>query len=378
MGKKALLLLGVFLVLTLLLPTIGCASPAPAPAVKPVPAPTSTPAKQIKLRFQTADPGTSVVGDGIRWWASEVEKRTNNAVKIEVIWGGVIASAMEFPNSMKSGTTDLGHAYFTYYPKLFTILGIGSSPVAFTTTYPVNPIADWQAVAKLRKEFTVIDDEFAKQNLKLVSELWGLEPMGAVTRKPVRSIDDFKGKKIRSGPTAGDQWKAVGAVPAFIPVTETFDSLDKGVVDGSQASMDHMMRFKFYEVAKYYTSGITLPVHSANGIVMNLDSWKALPADIQQVMLSVGDTSFLDMLSKMLYQSSIKGKEVLKKAGVEVIPFPPEDMEKWQKSPSLADSAEQWIKDQVKAGVPEATVRAIVKRYLEMEKELTAKYPEKW
>ncbi|MBI4304307.1 MAG: TRAP transporter substrate-binding protein DctP [Chloroflexi bacterium] len=127
-----------------------------------------------------------------------------------------------------------------------------------------------------------LQEEFAKQNLKPLFLLKG-GPRFIISKKPVRSIADLKGMKIRStGSYLPKLYSKLGMVPVTVSTAELYDALAKGLVDAVAFAPSNIYDFKLHEVAKnmsFMISGSADQVWS-----MNLDTWKSLPADIQKVM----------------------------------------------------------------------------------------------
>jgi TRAP-type C4-dicarboxylate transport system substrate-binding protein len=74
--------------------------------------------------------------------------------------------------------------------------------------------------------------EFTKHNVRVVSG-YGTGPYYVFSTKPIRTFNDFKGKKIiATGPTA-ELLKAAGAAPLGIVITESYESLQRGTADGA-------------------------------------------------------------------------------------------------------------------------------------------------
>jgi TRAP-type C4-dicarboxylate transport system substrate-binding protein len=86
---------------------------------------------------------------------------------------------------------------------------------------------------KLYEKFPSVQKEFNEiQPLVLYTS----SPNLLVSKKQVRTLEDFKGLKLRvlGGPPT-EMAKALGAVPTLIPMPDVYQSLDKGVVDGAAA-----------------------------------------------------------------------------------------------------------------------------------------------
>lgn len=127
----------------------------------------------------------------------------------------------------------------------------------------INGLVDWQ----LYQEFPAIQAEY--KGVKLLG-LFATEAYPLATNKPVRTLKDLKGLKLRAagGPPA-DMTKALGAVPVTIPMPDTYLALQKGVIDGYWYSHESVLGFRTYEVTKYVTDFPTCAV--AWWLIMNQD-----------------------------------------------------------------------------------------------------------
>ena len=112
-------------------------------------------------------------------------------------------------------------------------------------------------------------------------------PMKVEKAGPIRKLEDFKGKKLRTiaGPPH-DAKSALGATPLYIPAPDLYMSLETGVLDGANLPWEVVGKgWNLYEVTAYQTDvNVFYGVYS---ISINLDTWKRLPADIQKAIMSV-------------------------------------------------------------------------------------------
>lgn len=94
--------------------------------------------------------------------------------------------------------------------------------------------------------------------------------------KPIKSLEDLKGLKIRvSSRNVGDLLTAWGTSPVSMPITEVYNSMSTGVIDGVYTDASVLQSFKLNEVTQYVTKGM----HSALSpqfLSMNRDSWEGL------------------------------------------------------------------------------------------------------
>lgn len=128
----------------------------------------------------------------------------------------------------------------------------------------------------------IVEPKFSEAGVKYIGS-WAF-PRHLYTRDPVKSLDDLKGKKIR---TMEDEiimrsWSALGAIPTPMPFGELFTSLQTGVVDGAEGSATAYTSNRFFEVAPYF-SKIDYMLVSVS-LIMNKNSYDKLPDDLKLVV----------------------------------------------------------------------------------------------
>ena len=99
-------------------------------------------------------------------------------------------------------------------------------------------------------------------------------------------LNDLNGLKIRAlaGPTTASI-KALGAAPVTVTAPDLYSSLERGVLDGLVWAWAGVDSYKVYEILHYWTDQ---PIISGTtAMIMNLNKWNSLPADIQKAIMSV-------------------------------------------------------------------------------------------
>jgi TRAP-type C4-dicarboxylate transport system substrate-binding protein len=133
-----------------------------------------------------------------------------------------------------------------YHKKIFEIWGFAELPF-------IGP-ADWlpHSLACEELYYTVpeLKKEADKTGLKLITMV-GVHPTHFMSKKPIRKLEDFKGLRIRALGGMADFVNAAGAAAVPITAWETYEALQKGTVDASQAYMYGNIPYKFHEVTKY-------------------------------------------------------------------------------------------------------------------------------
>jgi TRAP-type C4-dicarboxylate transport system substrate-binding protein len=103
-----------------------------------------------------------------------------------------------------------------------------------------------------------------------------------ISKTPIRTLADFKGKKVRTIPAYNNLIKSLGAEPISLPSADLYQSLQKGIIDAAITGANDFVGLKLIEVAKYYTA-LNLGNTAHPQKVFNIDSWNKLPPDIQKI-----------------------------------------------------------------------------------------------
>ena len=148
------------------------------------------------------------------------------------------------------------------------------------------------------------------------------------SKRPIRTIEDLKGLKIRvpNNPVMINTFRAWGCEPTPLAWDETFNALQQKVVDGQENSYVVFASNKFEEVQKYMTE----LRYKLQIIVMVVnETWlKKQPADIQQAILEGGRLATKHN-REMIMAMEARLKPAMKKAGVEILDKP-EDENVWE------------------------------------------------
>jgi TRAP-type mannitol/chloroaromatic compound transport system substrate-binding protein len=250
----------------------GVALPAiAAPAVVHAQAP-------IKWRVQCFWSSSEVTYKAFEQLCAGIGKLTQGRLTIEPFSGGAVTGVFESLDAVSAGVLQAQSSwpgYWTGKEPALSILG----DLAFAYTDPMQ-MATWYYE---RGGLALLQEAYAKFNTHVVGVTWwGAESL--VSKKPLNTIADFKGVKIRSpqGLTA-DIFTKIGASPVILPGGEVYSALDKGVVDAADwATVSMNQRMGLFEPAKYsVTIFHSLPVQEFS---VNAAAWKQLPDDLKEIV----------------------------------------------------------------------------------------------
>lgn len=105
------------------------------------------------------------------------------------------------------------------------------------------------------------------------------------TKKPIRTLEDFKGLRLRfASPTVRDLVQGLGATPVGVPPTEMAEQLQKGTLDGVFIDYGGAgIAFKLGGIVKYSTELYSYV--TSFGVGMNEAFWAKLPPDLQKLVM---------------------------------------------------------------------------------------------
>jgi TRAP-type C4-dicarboxylate transport system substrate-binding protein len=290
------------------------------------------------------------------WLSNEISRRSGGKHKLQMLWGGTVVTVGEVPTAIENGVIDMGALVTPYFPDQFPI----NNALPFFWPQPKSQKQLGDLMLSWHEKYKAFGDELDKYNLKLVS-VRPLASYGIICTTPVRTLADFKGKRIRSyGIALPAMLEALGAVPVSMADVDAYEALSNGVLDCSPADPGIARGFKYEEKAKYF---IDVPMGASWGhiIVINKDKYAALPDDLKKIIDDMKH-DYLDEYLKVYDQAVNEVREGWKKNGnVEIIPFPAEEfLNATLKNPRVQAVRDSWIPRAVKAGLPEDQARQVV------------------
>lgn len=301
-------------------------------------------AKTIELSFSTGLPPFHVaVKDICVPWAKMVEERAKGKVKVDVHSGGSLCNAKQTLACIENGLVDIGYGPCVFNSDRFPLSTVLDLPLLGFSTAEEMAKAFWE----LYKKIPEIRAEYSDFHV-----LWlGARPLYQIQtiKKPVRTLEDLKGMKIRtSGGTSAMVPPKLGAVAVVLNVTDTYLSMERGIVDGSMFPWEGNKSFKLYEIVKYHT--VVNLIGGGNYTLMNKDLWNSLSPDIQKVFDELGGEWATQWDSEKWDAEDVRGKELCIKAGNEIYTPPPEELKRWKRA--VEPVWDEWVTKMGAKGLP--------------------------
>lgn len=282
-----------------------------------------TPAEaQTKLKFQSP----FVPGTWDYMWGENFVNRVNALCKgrleIKLEAPGTIVPALEILDAVHKGVLDGGVSWSGYWVGKNTAFSLFAS----ATGGPFG-LNNWDFTAWLFAGGgqELYRDLLEKMKYKVVwFPIWGEmpEPMGWF-KKPIKSVADLKGLKMRVAGLAADVFRELGVAVTTVSAGEIMPALERGVIDAAEFSDPHSdMGLGFQDVCKFYhLPGIHQPT-GVGEIYFNKTVYDKLPADIK-VMVELVAHEVMMLNWTQAWGMNIQALEDLqKKHGVKVVETP--------------------------------------------------------
>jgi TRAP-type transport system periplasmic protein len=289
-----------------------------------------------------------------QWFVDEFKKRTGGKSEIQMFWGGSVAKDKEIPDALSGGAGDIGDIITPYFPDKFPL----NNAVGYFIPQPHSTIEIGELMQFWHRVYPQFDQELAKYNLKAIG-FRPLENYGIICTKPIKSVEDFKGKRIRTyGFAYPALVQALGGTPVSMSSSDGYEALQRGILDCSPIGPSLAHGWKYDEVAKYY---IDVPIGASFGhlIAMNLSVYKKLDEQTRSILDGLGEeyamryTVDLDVLTKKIVAG-------WKKKGVTVTHLPKNALDKAVDFPAVKAVRQKWIEKAKAAGLSADDVADIV------------------
>jgi len=235
--------------------------------------------KVIRWKGESCFPLGSPLGKHtIVLWKQYVEEMSGGRMSITLHDAGEIVPPTKIYDAVKDGLLDFGLNTPAWqkgkYPAGDLFYTLPAGILAF------NDLILWMYGGEgIQLEKEMYGDELVVFPLGLTppEEIW--------SKKPIKTLDDIKGMKIRSAGLSMDLWEKLGASVVLLPTGEVLPALQRGLIDGTEvldASLDYTIGL--HEVCKYRFGP---PIHMSNNIfqlMIKTKSWKELPDDLKAIV----------------------------------------------------------------------------------------------
>ena len=273
---------------------------------------------KMKLRYANLVSAQMPTSKADIFVAKELTRRTNGAVQVKMFHGGTLGSSTEMIDLIGSGAVDMGNFIASYVFSRLPMQAFFSMPLAYPDVPTVTKLTrlGWKSSKKLQEDLI--------ENNLYPFLFRGLAVVHIISKKPIRTLGDFKGLKVRSwGIVFPKLLKKFGAVPVNMQFNEVYEGLQRGTIDAALSSYSVAYAYKNFEVAKYL-SDINLGADSLYCSYINLDLYKSWPQNLKDLFNQICKEA--EALSdKTLIGFDQYALAEMQKAGAKLIHFQDQD-----------------------------------------------------
>jgi TRAP-type C4-dicarboxylate transport system substrate-binding protein len=244
----------------------------------------SRPAQAAEFNWRGANlyPRGTSYADVYQGFANWVESASGGRIHIDMLFDGEGVGATEVLQATSAGLVEVGFPYMALHagelPAGIVELGLPGGARYLDGLTALFWRGGW--VETLREAYGAI-------GLHYVSPYF--QPaVYVITNKPLNTLADLSGMKIRAPGGYGKFMAQFGALPVTMAFSETYTALATGVIDGCCSSnLIDYRDGKFYEIAKHFYP-VPATESQVSPIVVNKGVWDSLPKDLQDIFTLAG------------------------------------------------------------------------------------------
>lgn len=232
----------------------------------------------LKLSYSNFFPPTHIQSKLAQEWCQAVEAKSGGQVVIDYYPAGTLTKAKDIYDGVVQHISDIGMSALGYTKGRFPVLSGLDLPLGYSSGVQATALAN------------AVFDHFKPKEFDDVHVLYfhahgpgKLHTAG----KPVGSADDLKGMKIRATGNSASIITALGGIPLAMSMPDSYQAIQKGVVNGGIYPEETNKGWKMGEVVDYLTDTTAVAYTTTFFVVMNKDAWNALPPAAQEAMTAV-------------------------------------------------------------------------------------------
>ena len=312
-------------------------------------------AQTIELKLSHWGPPAHVNQKVFLPWAEMIDKKSGGNLKVTVFPGAVLGKPADHWDMGQNGVVDISWGTHNYTA--------GRFPLTSAMDLPFQ-IKSAKGGSRALHEFYLKHLQKEHDKVKVLCLQCPAPFQLHMVKKAALMPDDLAGMRIRTG---GGQLseivKALGAVPVALSVPETYNALERGVVEGTILPYEAAKAFKLAEVTKHV---VDVRMFTASQFtVMNLDRYNSLPADLKKVIDELSGVWGAEFAGAIWDKGEEEGLDAIAKAGVQLHKLSDEQRVAW--TAKTKNVEEDWVKTMEAKGLPArqalADLKDLLKKY---------------
>lgn len=275
--------------------------------------------KQFSFKLAENQSADNPISKGMQMFADKVKEKTKGTVSIEVYLDAQLGTENETIDQLEAGTLDFARINTSALAATADEVGVFTLPYIFTSTEQKYKVLDGEIGQG-------INDSLAQYNLIGLGYWEAGSRNFYTTKKPIKSVEDMKGMKIRvqQSDVAIKMVELLGAAATPMSYGEVYQGLQTGVIDGAENDFVSYYTSGHYEVAKYFS----LDGHMAPPamLLMSKQSWEQLSENQKKAIQEAAEEA-RSWQRQAMQDFQDESRKKVEAAGCEIFTVEPKDFQ---------------------------------------------------
>ncbi|MDQ7045862.1 MAG: TRAP transporter substrate-binding protein DctP [Sulfurimonas sp.] len=272
--------------------------------------------KKTIIKLATSWPAHfPIMGIGVERFTKRIKDISGGSLEIKLYPKNTLVPALAVFDACSSGQIDAFHSGPYYWKGKNSAFSLYSGiPFGFTA----EEINSWMLFGG---GLDLWREQYDRYNLYPFMGGNTNIQMGGWFRKPINSLVDMQGLKMRIPGLGGEVFSKMGVNPILLPAGDIYTSLERGVIDATEwvgPALD--IKMGFYKIAPYYYSGWHEP-GSILELTFNKGSWNKLVSE-HKAMIEVASSEMNSNMTYEFHAQNIHAFQELKNLNVNIMQYP--------------------------------------------------------
>ncbi len=312
---------------------------------------------------------SGVVWDRLVYISDYITRASGGRIKVTPTAPGMTVPVQEQLAAVANGITEAMVVYTDYYSGQMPLLSMTVNPLfLMNNTWELDQYIMHQNGGRIMELLQEQLTEYG--DVHVVGPTYYVLEMIINSKKPIKSVDDIRGTKFRSGDVpVANALGALGASVTWSPGEEIYTNLSAGVIDAcTYCGPADSIAMGFHEVAPYWVRTPVMGPVNVDFFVVNGKVWRELPDDLKAIVEAAVQAGNAFAEYKGAADNSQAWAKAQEEHGVTVIDWSEEDILKWEKT--VASFLPEYAKDDASAEAVEVLKDFIREWKPELAKEL--------
>ena len=241
----------------------------------------------------------------------EVEKKSNGSIEVKIYPNSTLGGDRDLAEGMQMGTVD--------FALIAGVLGNFEKSISLLELpYLFDNQAQYKKVVEGKIGEEIADNVLKNSGIRILN-WWDRGPRHVTSNKPINTIDDIKGLKIRLPeiPAMVETWRTMGATPTPMAWSEVYTGLEQKVIDAQENPIPFIHGGRIHEVQKY----LALTAHKYEYVTfaMSDKKWNKLSDEQKKIITEAAQAAteyenklVADKTNELLKEMESKGLQVTK------------------------------------------------------------------